>query len=609
MITSPQPHPASHLIADIPTPAMPVWSPDGSAVAYLWDDGAGWELWVVTIGDEPRRLAVGATLHQIDWSAAANVIAFTVLVEGGSAIAICDPHSGDLRQITSGPRDRSPQVSPDGALIAFISGRAGANDIWVVPLEGGAPTQLTEQTNPLDEPRWSPRWSPDGAWISYVSSRSGVRNNDDLWVVSPDGMHHRQLTSGLIVNTDGFWSPAGTQLAIVGVAEIEHWYGDDDDLWIIGLSDVRPRKITGNGGVTKRGDGGTLAWSADAGTVYSRSHLNGATDIAAVRLSDGLVTRVTNLGSVVGDFALTSVGGEGQIALLVSGQTSPPEVAVCPLDGGLPAPLTDTASRIRTTLSAPIRMPFRSDDGIYCDAYLYLPPDFSGGRRYPALIQVHGGGTNSHANGWHPIEQYLAQQGFIVYAIEYRGSSGYGREFAGLSWGDWGGGQTRDAIVAAGFLRKKPYVGRVGIYGGSFGGYLTLHAITADPTAFDAAADLYGITNRIDYFDRSDRVGRVFVSRDYGGRGPRDAPADYMRASTHHRLDRIQTPLLVLHGAEDRRVPPVQSEEVVAALRANNVPHEYVVYPGEGHGFRRREHRIDAYERLARWFTERLSSL
>jgi len=247
-------------------------------------------------------------------------------------------------------------------------------------------------------------------------------------------------------------------------------------------------------------------------------------------------------------------------------------------------------------------MPFRTFDGVYCDAYLYLPPGFTGQTRYPALIQLHGGGTNSHGNGWHPIEQYLAQRGFIVYAIEYRGSSGYGRAFAGLSYADWGVDQGRDAVAAAGFLRERPFIGNVGVYGGSFGGYLTLHAIVQSPDAFDAAADLYGITNRIDYFERSDRVGRLFVMRDYGGRGPADAPDRYLRSSTHHRLNEIRTPVLVLHGAEDTRVPPVQSEAVIAALREHGVESEHVVYPGEGHGFRKRENRVDAYERVAAWF-------
>ncbi|HYI14402.1 MAG TPA: prolyl oligopeptidase family serine peptidase [Thermomicrobiales bacterium] len=594
------------LIADVPTPAMPAWAPDGSAVAYLWDDGAGWELWVAgAAGQGARQLATGALLSVIDWTRDGAEIVFVRRVEGGSAIAAVNL-AGDVRQITSGPRDRSPQVSPDGSTVAFLSGRAGAFDVWKAPLAGGAATQLTERTNPLDEPRWTPRWSPDGGWLSYVSSRSGERNNDDLWIVSADGRENRQLTTGLIVDTDPIWSPDGNRLAVVANTAVEHWYGDDLDLWLVALDDVRPRRVTSGGGVTRKLDGSAVAWSPDGRFVYCLNHLNGDTNLASVRVEDGLLTRVTNHDGVVSDFTLSPIGDA--FAIVIAGQTAPPELAVLAIDGGLAVPLTNSSSRVTAPVTAPIRMPFQSYDGIYCDAYLYLPAGFSAGRQFPALVQVHGGGTNSFGNGWHPIEQFLAQRGFIVFAVEYRGSSGYGRDFAGLSYADWGGGQTLDAIAAADFLKSKSYVSGVGIYGGSYGGYLSLHAVVAAPDAFGAAADLYGITNRFDYFDRSDRVGRVFVTRDYGGRGPVDAPDLYLRASTHHRLSEIRTPLLVLHGSEDTRVPPVQSEAVVEQLGKHGIEHEYVVYPGEGHGFRKREHRIDAYERLARWFERHLAS-
>jgi dipeptidyl aminopeptidase/acylaminoacyl peptidase len=597
---------AQSLIADVPTPAMPAWAPDGSAVAYLWDDGAGWELWLAgAAGQGVRQLATAAVLSAIDWTPDGTEIVFVRRVDGGSAIAAVNL-VGDVRQITTGPRDRAPQVSPNGETVSFLSGRTGAFDVWKAPLAGGAATQLTERTNPLDEPRWTPRWSPDGRWISYVSSRSGERNNDDLWIVSADGRENRQLTTGLIVDTDPIWSPDGRRLAVVANAEIEHWYGDDLDLWIVALDDVRPRRVTTNGGVTRKLDGGAVGWSPDGQFVYCLNHVNGDTNLAAVRIDDGLLTRISNHDGVVSDFTLSPAGDA--FAIVIASQTAPPEIAVLTAEGGLAVPLTNAASRLQAPITAPIRMPFRTYDGIYCDAYLYLPAGFSGGRQYPALVQVHGGGTNSFGNGWHPIEQFLAQRGFIVFAVEYRGSSGYGRDFAGLSYADWGGGQTIDAVAAATFLKAKAYVSGVGIYGGSYGGYLSLHAIVAAPDAFGAAADLYGITNRFDYFDRSDRVGRVFVTRDYGGRGPADAPDLYLLASTHHRLGEIRTPLLVLHGSEDTRVPPVQSEAVVEQLREHGIEHEYVVYPGEGHGFRKREHRIDAYERLARWFERHLAA-
>ena len=597
--------PAQALIADIPTPALPVWSPDGQRIAYLWDDGVGWELWEVnSTGGQARRLATDAALSRCAWSPDGAEIVYTRQVVGGTALATLTLTTGVARALTPGPFDRAPRWSPDGGTIIFLSGRAGHVDVWSVHATGGAASRLTERTNPLDEPRWTPSLSPDGRWIAYISSRSGERNNDDLWLVSADGREHRQLTTGLVVSSDPVWSPDGARLAIAAASAIEPWRGDDADLWLVALDDTRPRRVT-TGGVAYRNDGGGLAWAAAGAGVYTLTHAHGDTNLAYVRIADGLPTRVTQLHGQITDMALSPAGD--RFAIVVSRPTEPPELAVLAVGGGLPALLTSAGARVRSSVVTPIRMPFRSFDGLYCDAHLFLPKGVADGRPLPALAQAHGGGTNAFGNGWRPVEQFLAARGFIVFAVEYRGSSGYGPAFADLSLGDWGGAQTLDVVAAAAFLRSQNYVANVGIYGGSYGGYLTLHALVAAPDAFAAAADLYGITNRFDYFERSDRVGRLFVTRGYGGRGPRDAPDAYLRASTHHRLEAIRTPLLVLHGAEDARVPPIQSEAVVAALRAHGVEHEYRVYPGEGHGFRLREHRIDAYERVARWFAQHLA--
>jgi dipeptidyl aminopeptidase/acylaminoacyl peptidase len=245
---------------------------------------------------------------------------------------------------------------------------------------------------------------------------------------------------------------------------------------------------------------------------------------------------------------------------------------------------------------------------LYCDSYLYLPPDFDENGQYRGLIQVHGGGTNSYGNGWHPVEQWLANQGFVVMAVEYRGSSGYGRDFAGLSYADWGGGQTTDAVEAGKWLAAQPFIGKIGIYGGSYGGYLTLHSIVAEPELFGAAVDMYGKTNMVTAQQYADRVGRVFVARDYWNRLALEIPEAMERASTYNRLDRIRTPLLILHGDRDTRVPPIESRQVADKLSELGVEHEYVVYPGEGHGFRKREHRIDCYARMLDWFSRRLAA-
>ncbi len=593
-------------LVDIPSVGFPVWSPGSDAVAYLLDrPGHGWQLWRCDLPSGERRplserAVAGA---RPAWSPDGAWLAVVRgNSEGGSDIWLIDSSgSGNEQRIAGGAWEtRSTSFSPDGATLAFISGQAGSLDVWTVPVSGGAPRQLTHGTNPLDEPRWTPRWSPDGAWIAYVSSRSGERNNDDVWVVSADGKTNRQLTTGLMVNTDPAWSPDGSSLTVVANTSTEHWYGDDADIWRIPFLPGPMQQLTPNGGHSWRLEGAGPEWSPDGRTIYALSLRNGDKNVTAVPADGGVRTAVTNLDGMVTDFAV-SLDGES-LAIVLAGPTSPPDLFVLPLSGGRPRRLTDCFRSVGTPLAAPERIAYRSFDGLYCDAYLYLPPGFDETKRYPGLVQVHGGGTNAYGNGWHAVEQWFSQQGFVVMAIEYRGSSGYGREFAGLSYGDWGGGQTRDTVAAGEWLKAQPYVNNVGIYGGSYGGYMTLHAIVAAPDLFQAAVDMYGNTNKVTAHQYCDRVGRVFVARDYWGRYPEEMKELMDRASTHHSLHKIKTPLLIMHGAEDKRVPPEESEQVAAIMQQNGLPHEYVVYPGEGHGFRKREHRIDCYTRMLGWF-------
>jgi dipeptidyl aminopeptidase/acylaminoacyl peptidase len=596
----------------IPGVSFPAWSPQGDAVAFLaHDPAAGWQVSLYEIATNSVRLLSdrSVTPARLTWMPdGSSVVVGRPNEEGGSDIWCVPTRDAESEtRLVSGPyQNRSPAVSPDGQWIAYLSAQAGALDVWIMPTSGGTPRQLTEKTNPLDESRWMPRWSPDGQWIAYVSSRSGERNNDDVWLASVDGSDHRQLTVGIIVNSNPAWSPDGRWIAVVANTETEHWYGDDADIWRVDPQEGPSVRLTPGGGHTRRLEGAGITWSADGAAVFALAFHNGDQNVTSVPADGGVRTRVTNLSGQVTDMALSP---DGELLVLIhESQTRPSNLVIMPVEGGRLRHVTRTESAIQVDLMAPERIPYRTFDGLYCDAYLYLPPNFDERRRYPGLIQVHGGGTNAYGNGWHPLEQWLAVQGFVVYAIEYRGSSGYGREFANLSYADWGGDQTLDAVAAGRWLLAQPYISRIGIYGQSYGGFMTLHSIVAEPELFGAAVDLYGKTNAFTGQANADRVGRLFSSRDYWGRYAHEVPEAMRQASTVHRLDRIKTPLLIMHGDEDTRVPPIESEQVAEVLSQSDVPHEYVVYPGEGHGFRKWEHRADCYTRMLRWFETYLCS-
>src|SRR5439155_13236532 len=193
--------------------------------------------------------------------------------------------------------------------------------------------------------------------------------------------------------------------------------------------------------------------------------------------------------------------------------------------------------------------------------------------------------TNSYLRGQNLHQQYLANQGFAVLAINYRGGSGFGRPFKDLSINDWADGQARDAAAAARFLRTQPYSnGKVGIYGYSYGGIMSMAAIAREPDAFDAAVPMAGIYDFGDAYKNADRLGRIFIKTGHGG-APEEKPEVYAVSNTLARLRNIRTPLLITHGEADVRAPYRQYLLAVDSLRAQGKTFEHKSYPKEPHGF------------------------
>jgi dipeptidyl aminopeptidase/acylaminoacyl peptidase len=242
-----------------------------------------------------------------------------------------------------------------------------------------------------------------------------------------------------------------------------------------------------------------------------------------------------------------------------------------------------------------------------------LPPqheDIAG--PIPAVVWVHGGGIRQNRYGWHPLRayavfygfhQYLLQQGYAVVTVDYRGSIGYGREFRQGHHLDLGGRDLDDVLGAIRYLRRieEVEIGKIGVWGISYGGFLALQALVQAPTAFDAGVDVAGV---VDWADWAVDPGGLWID---GRMGDATENADQYRVSSPiHQVERLERPLLILHGTDDRAVPVLQSFRLTDELVRAGKPFDVAIYPGEAHAFVRSRTWRDAFRRVEEFFDAHL---
>jgi len=572
-------------------------SPDGAWVAVSGSDASGRGLRLMRVdGSSQSGWIAGAAPS---WFPDSRRYAF---VAHGD-IWVGSIEGGEAARVTNDREDeRGPVVSPDGRFIAFYSTRSGAQDVWVVPASGGAPRQVTHEAMSLDDPRFVPAWSPDSHSIAFVSNRADYWS-DDLWVVDVATGAARQLSHGLMASTTPAWSPDGRWIVLMGTSKRGYWYEDLADLYRVEVATGVERTVPMQVFATDWLHSQSVHVSPDGRSILFPYLERGDFDLWSVPSGGGVASRVTNLGGVIGSVDVSADGGS--IVFVRSTETSGREAYLLDGRGGSARQLTALADRWEG-VAAPEEISFRSHGGLYLQGFLFRPATMEAGRTYPALVQVHGGGTNSYLRGLNLLEQYLAGRGYVVLAINYRGGSGFGREFQDLSINDWANGQALDAAEAAGFLRAQSWSnGKVGIYGYSYGGIQTMAAIARAPGVFDAAVPMAGIYDFADAYTNADRLGRIFIRTGHGG-APDERPEVYAVSNTLARLRDVTTPLLVMHGEADVRAPYRQFQLAVDSLRTFGKVFESKSFPAEPHGFRNPENRIELYRRLEAFFARYL---
>jgi dipeptidyl aminopeptidase/acylaminoacyl peptidase len=293
---------------------------------------------------------------------------------------------------------------------------------------------------------------------------------------------------------------------------------------------------------------------------------------------------------------------ESAIAFYSSDGSVPDDLWAGPA-GQQPKRLTNALNqRIRREdLVVPTVARFKSYDGLDIPGLLYQPHQASSQAKAPAIVMVHGGPGGQAQVGYFALTQALANHGYVVYDINNRGSSGYGKTFHGLDNRKHGEADLGDVVASKRMLAATGYVDstRIGILGGSYGGYMTLAALTLRPDAFKVGVDLFGISNWVRTLTSVPPWWASFREALYAELGdPKTDSVRLHRISPLFNADKIAVPLMVLQGANDPRVLKVESDEIVAAVKKKGIPVEYVLFPDEGHGFVKKENEVKGYTQV-----------
>jgi dipeptidyl aminopeptidase/acylaminoacyl peptidase len=316
-----------------------------------------------------------------------------------------------------------------------------------------------------------------------------------------------------------------------------------------------------------------------------------------------------------GDKSITSLrfsDDEKWIRMYVGGSNSPSDLYTYNIETKEQHKLTkvlNDAIDVEDLVTAKV-IRFKSFDGVEIPAIYYLPHQASVDNKVPAMVMVHGGPGGQTRQNFSSLIQYMVNQGYAVLAVNNRGSSGYGKTFYQMDDLNHGEKDLQDCVEGKNWLVIQPEIdgNKIGIIGGSYGGYMTMAALTYTPEEFDVGVNLFGVTNWIRTLKSIPPYWESFRESLYKEIGdPYSADSIRLkRISPLFHTDKVTKPLIVLQGAKDPRVLQVESDEIVAGIRENGIPVEYVLFEDEGHGFVKKENQIESYSRILKFLDKHL---
>ncbi len=571
-------------------------SPDGKYIAFIWNHDEFSDIYLMSVvGGWPERLTFERRARQYWW-------------------------------------DDIPRWSPDGKWLVFDSGK----HVFVVPITGGTPKKITDFASRATTAHWLPdshglilsveheesekilltdklgSWpyelaagpgdnrdpepSPDGKWVAYVQRPFNDLNRLDVHLVDVASGQHRLLVGApKQKNFSPRWSHGGTKIAFLSDRS------GFDEVYVLPFDGGEPQQIT-----KAKMDLLDIAWSPDDKWLVATMNRDGSLGLVLV---DMVNSKIRNLKTRTGIYSNPqwSPGGDFITVEFLSPQ-QPPDIFRIDILPGLDGEVANENIKQLTFSTPPAlkqlrmvmpdRIRFKSFDGQDIPALLYKPYKPNGA----AIVAPHGGPRDQALFDWNVFTQYLIAKGYTYLEVDYRGSTGYGRQYELMNQDDWGKGDTNDCLMAGNYLDTLRWVDkeRLAIMGLSYGGYLTICSLARDPEhRFSCGIALYGDADVYSSWALSERDTRLYTEMQIGH--PAKNRRAYLDGSPVHQVKHIQKPLLILHGLEDDIVPPYASEELVESLRKNDKTYEYKTYSRESHGFLRRESVLDRYTRIERF--------
>jgi dipeptidyl aminopeptidase/acylaminoacyl peptidase len=597
----------------------PRWSPDGRYLAFLSNraDEKQMQIYLIPFGGgEARRLTdLKGEFGDFRWS------------PDGKRF-VCQFRKKDPEEVE---REKDDQKKKLGVVARHMTRLFFKLDgtgflpkerwhIWTVNARTGKATQLTD-SEVFDEVE--PRWSPDGKWICFVSNRQKDPDQDpdaiDICLIPSVGGRIRTIRTPVGFKFNPSFSPDGKSIAYLGIEGRGEWWRNVG-LWVVPSSGRgKPRNLTSKLDINTTswtindlpGEPEQMdpTWSSDGSRIYFQVARHGDTVLMGIAPDGDRHSLEISIGytGVVGSYGLDAA--DKRLAYFHADMENPCDVWVKDMATGRSKRLTRVNDGVLRgiDLGQTEEVWFKGRGG-KLHGWVMKPPGFRPGRKYPSIMEIHGGPHVQYGNFFMHEFYYLAAQGYVVYFSNPRGSQGYGEKHAKVIHNNWGTVDYDDVIAWNEFIKRKPYIdrSRMGVTGGSYGGYMT-NWIIGQTDRFAAAVTQRSVSNFISMWGSSDF--NWFFEEELSKKPPWEDRNNYWRQSPMKHIGKAKTPTLVIHSEQDLRCAVEQGEQVFVALKRLGVDAEMVRFPDEPHGLSRggrTDRRIERLKHMLRWFDKYL---